>query len=366
MSWSREKAAALWPIIQAYGEGRTIQAKRFDDNWNDVGCPSFDVAAKYYRIKPDETFVAGQDLEECSYAVVVNGVAKPCDDDTGLKVGLFVPYHIRSGTRLLIEPREDDEIRDKLVAAPEEVCEGNCQSTPEPAEPVSAGNWVLTKQIRKARSKPEVSEQASGQIVAGEDIPAVHAEIVNGKAFARNSMFADGSILYVPEPLTKGERVKVVKSTESGLRDTLVRDTQPQPEVSVANQDGHDEVNNPSHYQDESGYECIQFAELLDDGRLFNVMKYLWRVGLKQESPKDLEKAVWYLRRYLAGGSEDANPNTLDISNVICHRPWPIAEAMRLIWETTRNVYWHQDEEVLQKALHILEAEIDRRKAEIK
>lgn len=62
----------------------------------------------------------------------------------------------------------------------------------------------------------------------------------------------------------------------------------------------HDEVNHPEHYTSHpSGVECIDIAEHLNFC-LGNVMKYIWRAGLKGYEVKDLRKARWYLDREIA------------------------------------------------------------------
>ena len=68
--------------------------------------------------------------------------------------------------------------------------------------------------------------------------------------------------------------------------------------------DGHyDAVNNPEHYQSESGIECIDAirASLGLDGFVAycrgNAIKYSWRSGQKSEHAEDLRKAAWYLER---------------------------------------------------------------------
>lgn len=59
-------------------------------------------------------------------------------------------------------------------------------------------------------------------------------------------------------------------------------------------------VNHPKHYTSHpSGIECIQITEHMDflSG---NVMKYLWRAGLKDKKLEDLNKAKWYLEKLIA------------------------------------------------------------------
>ncbi|MCF3100943.1 DUF3310 domain-containing protein [Streptomyces roseoverticillatus] len=60
-----------------------------------------------------------------------------------------------------------------------------------------------------------------------------------------------------------------------------------------------DDVNHPGHYTSHpSGIECIDVTQHLDF-LLGNVFKYLWRNGLKPDTPslQDLKKARWYLDR---------------------------------------------------------------------
>lgn len=59
----------------------------------------------------------------------------------------------------------------------------------------------------------------------------------------------------------------------------------------------HDPVHHPSHYtQHPSGVECIEVTRHMSFN-LGNVVKYVWRSGLKDQAPtiQDLEKARWYL-----------------------------------------------------------------------
>lgn len=68
----------------------------------------------------------------------------------------------------------------------------------------------------------------------------------------------------------------------------IISDTQPQ-----------DLINHPSHYTGHpSGVECVQITEHMDF-LLGNVVKYVWRNGLKDQVPSliDLRKAQWYLNR---------------------------------------------------------------------
>ena len=63
----------------------------------------------------------------------------------------------------------------------------------------------------------------------------------------------------------------------------------------------NDQVNHPAHYNSHpSGVECIDVTEHMNFN-LGNAMKYIWRAGLKSDTPEiDLEKSIWYLRREIA------------------------------------------------------------------
>lgn len=60
-------------------------------------------------------------------------------------------------------------------------------------------------------------------------------------------------------------------------------------------------INHPSHYQSQSGIECIDVVEDLSFCR-GNAIKYLWRAGQKDPAREieDLKKAIWYIQREVA------------------------------------------------------------------
>ena len=71
--------------------------------------------------------------------------------------------------------------------------------------------------------------------------------------------------------------------------------TEPTTEEEV-----HDPVNNPTHYQGVSGVECIDAIEAMGCGPEFcraNAVKYLWRLGKKGQALEDAKKAQWYINR---------------------------------------------------------------------
>jgi hypothetical protein len=59
-----------------------------------------------------------------------------------------------------------------------------------------------------------------------------------------------------------------------------------------------DNVNHPKHYNSHpSGVECIDITKHYDFC-LGNAIKYIWRAGIKTESPiEDLKKAIWYIEK---------------------------------------------------------------------
>ena len=56
------------------------------------------------------------------------------------------------------------------------------------------------------------------------------------------------------------------------------------------------DIHHPKHYSEHpSGVECIQIAQWFNYN-LGNVIKYVWRAGLKTENPlQDLHKAAKYI-----------------------------------------------------------------------
>lgn len=63
----------------------------------------------------------------------------------------------------------------------------------------------------------------------------------------------------------------------------------------------NDAVRNPSHYQTPSGLEAIDVIEAFfpDNFYFANAFKYIARAGKKNDIVEDIEKAIWYLQRFL-------------------------------------------------------------------
>lgn len=59
-------------------------------------------------------------------------------------------------------------------------------------------------------------------------------------------------------------------------------------------------VDRPAHYQSKNGVQVIDVIEHFRLGfHLGNVVKYTIRAGKKGDVREDIEKAIWYLERYL-------------------------------------------------------------------
>ena len=67
----------------------------------------------------------------------------------------------------------------------------------------------------------------------------------------------------------------------------------------------NDPVNHPAHYTADGGIECIDAIEAtltLEEFRGYlrgQVIKYIWRCNYKGKRLEDLEKAEWYLKKYI-------------------------------------------------------------------
>ena len=73
-------------------------------------------------------------------------------------------------------------------------------------------------------------------------------------------------------------------------------------------QDNQNMVNHPKHYN-YGKYEVIDVIEDWNLGfHLGNAIKYIARSGKKNKGNEDLEKAIWYIKRYISiksDGKED-------------------------------------------------------------
>lgn len=62
-----------------------------------------------------------------------------------------------------------------------------------------------------------------------------------------------------------------------------------------------DMVNHPPHYKTESGLEAITVRESFfpANPHIWTAVKYLLRASKKGNERQDLEKAIWYIQRYI-------------------------------------------------------------------
>lgn len=85
-----EQAKELWPIMQAFSEGKKIELYREGlDTWEDIGSPSF-VGECQYRIKPTtkkspltlEDFQDGRNWRICNVNGKISHVIEYIDDNS--------------------------------------------------------------------------------------------------------------------------------------------------------------------------------------------------------------------------------------------------------------------------------------------
>ena len=116
-----------------------------------------------------------------------------------------------------------------------------------------------------------------------------------------------------------------------------------------------DMVNEPPHYKDASGIECIEVTKNMQfcGGNCF---KNLYRAGKKGSTVEDLKKAAWYAERaWVNDGSKQ--PNSLqwcqDIRSIASHRTTNIKKAMNSI----RRYDWLLVKESIETEIERLESE---------
>lgn len=76
--------------------------------------------------------------------------------------------------------------------------------------------------------------------------------------------------------------------------------------VTVLSNSSKEMVNHPDHYTTADGLECIEVMEQIygiEKVKAFcqlNAFKYQWRAPHKGNQVKDLEKAQWYLNKFIS------------------------------------------------------------------
>ncbi len=114
--------------------------------------------------------------------------------------------------------------------------------------------------------------------------------------------------------------------------------------------DKTDMVNNPPHYNDESGIECIEVTKHM--GFLGgNCFKYLYRAGQKGCAIEDLKKAAWYAD--MAWEQEDIVPDEAldDVRRIASHRTGNIRDAMLFVADD----HWSMVERLINSEIKRLE-----------
>lgn len=99
----------------------------------------------------------------------------------------------------------------------------------------------------------------------------------------------------------------------------------------------YDAVNNPAHYQTESGIEAIDVIDAFfaDNYYLGNVFKYLARAGKKDDKHQDLLKAQWYLNRCVDKSlEEDTDEETQEgFDKSVEEYEWDYDKALSALYE---------------------------------
>lgn len=113
-----------------------------------------------------------------------------------------------------------------------------------------------------------------------------------------------------------------------------------------------DMVNNPPHYKDASGIECIEVTKHMGfcGGNCF---KYLYRAGKKGLMIEDLKKAAWYSERAWLGNEDISEYIARLILQVARHRKGNILSAMDAISGND----WYRAECYINDEIERLESE---------
>ena len=113
---------------------------------------------------------------------------------------------------------------------------------------------------------------------------------------------------------------------------------------------GADMVNEPPHYKDESGIECIEVTKHM--GFLGgNCFKYLYRAGKKGSTVDDLKKAAWYAERAWLMGEIVPDAAMDSIVPILKRRSGNIADAMQFIHDD----HWAMVEQRIEAEIARLE-----------
>jgi hypothetical protein len=121
-----------------------------------------------------------------------------------------------------------------------------------------------------------------------------------------------------------------------------------------------DQVNHPTHYTShKSGVEAIRITRHMGFS-LGNAFKYIFRRGKKDEEPRDIAKAIWYVRDAIVAAEKDEDEVTSLMLRVANNESLGMALAMTLIYSADLTECKKARSSMLQQALALLEQERDR------
>lgn len=109
-----------------------------------------------------------------------------------------------------------------------------------------------------------------------------------------------------------------------------------------------DMVNHPDHYET-NGIECInamvasQGKEAVSDYCVCNAFKYIWRHQHKGKSVEDIQKAIWYLTKYVElNEDQTSRSNASTIGGINAHE---LIDDLSMLNPIFSNAfpYWEND-----------------------
>lgn len=122
-----------------------------------------------------------------------------------------------------------------------------------------------------------------------------------------------------------------------------------------------DKINPPYYKASGSGVECIEVTELMSFCA-GNAVKYLWRLGMKDDDTTEIKKAIWYLSREITVNDpfsflgKPASWFERFAAHWMTLDPGPVKEALRLI---AFNYSTKRSGDDLQKAADLLQELVD-------
>lgn len=110
----------------------------------------------------------------------------------------------------------------------------------------------------------------------------------------------------------------------------------------------NDPVNHPEHYET-NGIECIdamvasQGKEAVQNYCVCNAFKYIWRNRHKGKSVEDIQKAIWYLNKYVElNKDQTSRSNARTIGGIDAHKLIDDLSKLNPIFSDSFP-YWEND-----------------------